>query len=1144
MKRILAYLLFVITVLGQKTENNLTVRTNLIAGKFSISSIPNVMQGSQLLSDEQDLATTDPAVGYFAVVKTGTAAGHWYWDSTSTATEGDGVISALGYATGRWIRLVALTVPDDLDPNKGVVIGANKVLQQSTATKQQVDNTAMQVATVSAMQALTAAQINNGQIIQTGGRNSSGDGGGARFRWVSGATTATNLGTVFAPSSGSGRFEWVQDGPLVPEMFGAVGYDGQDFVPYAISTNSTAVTGAFSVYVRAVWPTFSDGVNARGVLRLVASDNSNTRAFEAYGASGYFTVGFRGTNGSYSPTAAADDSGYLFFSSNIFTGLASTTNDLVITRSGGTLSIYVNGTNHTSSASVVNAAGITGATLAGGTNLLLNAGFSSQSQFWRAPVFQMMFWDRALTASEAASPSTATGSVASVTSPQTSITDSSVAIQGALNDAAERGSTPVAFSAKTYYINDSEVFIPAGVSLIGQSLSLNQSFGKFPYSRISSLFSSTNRAVLISSGDYLSTPYFLSPTSWGDDTLGYNRVSGSSINGLAITSFSTGDGLWLDKTASFAVDGSFLYSAYGHPARVDSANAVVFSDTFAIGATYSKPFRLYQVADSQILNSQIGGIPGQLLLGLPANKNVFSGNILFNSINNSSQVQTVTVNTNTSLFSVSSVANFVRGQALWFQSSSGGAPPTPYDTWYTPLTNGSTVYWGPFFAVPTGNSTFYLHTRYSTNSIGSQGAMQGNYRAVTSAVSGTVSIGSGPVANTFFNASSGNVFSSSRIDQSYADGMLFANGFANTIVGNAVIESGWSGSAGSSGIRMIGESAGSVSANSFGKTRSGSIAENGIVLLNSSSISQAANIYYSIATNTYSDTSTGFVYPNAASVTNYTGDVVLSSRSAALTTGATAGFAYLPNVAGNPSGAPTSYTGQSPLAHVPSTRRLYARDTGGSAWHYAPMVTSGSANTLDITANNVLSLSSGASTSFTATGSGTIQSLSTSSSSIQDWTVASDTASAGPSTISYRARGTLSAPTQVQSGDEVGEFTWAARDNAGAYQFNLARIRVLAQDNITSSAKGGGLYFLTTAVGGTTEAVRMTISGNGVQVGTGLASSSAALEVVSTTQGVRFPNMTTVQRDAISSPAEGLVIFNTTDTKLQVRAGAAWVNLH
>ena len=134
MKRILAYLLFAITVFGQKTENNLTVRTNLIAGKFSISSIPNVMQGSQLLSDEQDLATTDPAVGYFAVVKTGTAAGHWYWDSTSTATDGDGVISALGYATGRWLRLVGLTVPQDLSANKAVVIGSDKSLQQSVTT--------------------------------------------------------------------------------------------------------------------------------------------------------------------------------------------------------------------------------------------------------------------------------------------------------------------------------------------------------------------------------------------------------------------------------------------------------------------------------------------------------------------------------------------------------------------------------------------------------------------------------------------------------------------------------------------------------------------------------------------------------------------------------------------------------------------------------------------------------------------------------------------------------------------------------------------------------------------------------------------------------------------------------------------------
>lgn len=65
-----------------------------------------------------------------------------------------------------------------------------------------------------------------------------------------------------------------------------------------------------------------------------------------------------------------------------------------------------------------------------------------------------------------------------------------------------------------------------------------------------------------------------------------------------------------------------------------------------------------------------------------------------------------------------------------------------------------------------------------------------------------------------------------------------------------------------------------------------------------------------------------------------------------------------------------------------------------------------------------------------------------------------------------------------------------------------------------------------------------------VGVGATVPDVSAVLDVQSTTQGVLFPRMTTTQRDAIGTPADGLVIFNTTDTKLQVRAGGAWVNLH
>jgi hypothetical protein len=76
-----------------------------------------------------------------------------------------------------------------------------------------------------------------------------------------------------------------------------------------------------------------------------------------------------------------------------------------------------------------------------------------------------------------------------------------------------------------------------------------------------------------------------------------------------------------------------------------------------------------------------------------------------------------------------------------------------------------------------------------------------------------------------------------------------------------------------------------------------------------------------------------------------------------------------------------------------------------------------------------------------------------------------------------------------------------------------------------------------------TERMRITATGN-VGIGTGTPSASAALEVASATGGVLFPRMTTTQRDAIGSPANGLVLYNITTDKLQVRAAGAWVDLH
>ncbi len=70
---------------------------------------------------------------------------------------------------------------------------------------------------------------------------------------------------------------------------------------------------------------------------------------------------------------------------------------------------------------------------------------------------------------------------------------------------------------------------------------------------------------------------------------------------------------------------------------------------------------------------------------------------------------------------------------------------------------------------------------------------------------------------------------------------------------------------------------------------------------------------------------------------------------------------------------------------------------------------------------------------------------------------------------------------------------------------------------------------------------------NGVVIedtgGTSEAATSALLELKSTTGAFIPPKMTGTQRDALTA-SDGMVLYNTTTNKLQVRAAGAWVDLH
>jgi len=89
------------------------------------------------------------------------------------------------------------------------------------------------------------------------------------------------------------------------------------------------------------------------------------------------------------------------------------------------------------------------------------------------------------------------------------------------------------------------------------------------------------------------------------------------------------------------------------------------------------------------------------------------------------------------------------------------------------------------------------------------------------------------------------------------------------------------------------------------------------------------------------------------------------------------------------------------------------------------------------------------------------------------------------------------------------------------------------------SGTGGIIQFYTA----NSERMRIDATGN-VGIGTSSPDASALLDVSSTTKGFLPPRMTTTQRDLISTPPNGLMLYNSTTNKLQVRAAGAWVDLH
>jgi len=177
----------------------------------------------------------------------------------------------------------------------------------------------------------------------------------------------------------------------------------------------------------------------------------------------------------------------------------------------------------------------------------------------------------------------------------------------------------------------------------------------------------------------------------------------------------------------------------------------------------------------------------------------------------------------------------------------------------------------------------------------------------------------------------------------------------------------------------------------------------------------------------------------------------------------------------------------------------------------------------------------GPTTSIYAYGSQLYGSAANGSSNAFQWQYSANTT--GASLLFAKTRGSTATDlAAAANGDTIGSISFGGSDGA-AIQARGAFTGLI--DGAVSAGTVPTAFSITTGTTVGTERIRITSAGL-MGIGTSTPASSAIVDVTSTTLGFKFPVMTTTQKNAIASPVAGLVVFDSTLSKLCVYSGSAW----